>query len=316
MQQEILKLKFMEKNSLSVYDEDGLRSKIHTIRGIQVMLDFDLAKIYGYETKNFNRQVKNNIERFDEDFRFQLTNDEVAELSRCKNFTLKTGRGSNIKYNPYAFTEQGIYMLMTVLKGDLAIQQSKKLIRLFKQMKDYIIQNHNILGYNEILRLAQQTEKNSNDIEELKNKMLTKDNIDEIIRDFSEPILKDYIFYNGQQFDAYTFISDLVRKAKKEIILIDNYIDDSVLKILNKRANNVTATIYTAHISENLKLDLQKHNTQYQPIDIKVFKDSHDRFLIIDDDVYHIGASLKDLGKKMFAFSKMNFEKEKILQVW
>ena len=306
----------MEKNSLSVYDEDGLRSKIHTIRSIQVMLDFDLAKIYGYETKNFNRQVKNNIERFDEDFRFQLTNDEVAELSRCKNFTLNTGRGSNIKYNPYAFTEQGIYMLMTVLKGDLAIQQSKKLIRLFKQMKDYIIQNHNILGYNEILRLAQQTEKNSNDIEELKNKMLTKDNIDEIIRDFSEPILKDYIFYNGQQFDAYTFISDLVRKAKKEIILIDNYIDDSVLKILNKRANNVTATIYTAHISENLKLDLQKHNTQYQPIDIKVFKDSHDRFLIIDDDVYHIGASLKDLGKKIFAFSKMNFEKEKILQVW
>ena len=316
MQQEILKLKFMEKNSLSVYDEDGLRSKIHTIRSIQVMLDFDLAKIYGYETKNFNRQVKNNIERFDEDFRFQLTNDEVAELSRCKNFTLNIGRGSNIKYNPYAFTEQGIYMLMTVLKGDLAIQQSKKLIRLFKQMKDYIIQNHNILGYNEILRLAQQTEKNSNDIEELKNKMLTKDNIDEIIRDFSEPILKDYIFYNGQQFDAYTFISDLVRKAKKEIILIDNYIDDSVLKILNKRANNVTATIYTAHISENLKLDLQKHNSQYQPIDIKVFKDSHDRFLIIDDDVYHIGASLKDLGKKIFAFSKLNFEKEKILQVW
>ena len=303
----------MEKNSLSVYDEDGLRSKIHTIRGIQVMLDFDLAKIYGYETKNFNRQVKNNIERFDEDFHFQLTNDEVAELSRCKNFTLNTGRGSNIKYNPYAFTEQGIYMLMTVLKGDLAIQQSKKLIRLFKQMKDYIIQNHNILGYNEILRLAQQTEKNSNDIEELKNKMLTKDNIDEIIRDFSEPILKDYIFYNGQQFDAYTFISDLVRKAKKEIILIDNYIDDSVLKILNKRADNVSATIYTAHISENLKLDLQKHNTQYQPIEIKVFKDSHDRFLIIDDEVYHIGASLKDLGKKMFAFSKLNFEKEKIL---
>ena len=306
----------MEKNSLSVYDEDGLRSKIHTIRGIQVMLDFDLAKIYGYETKNFNRQVKNNIERFDEDFRFQLTNDEVAELSRCKNFTLNTGRGSNIKYNPYAFTEQGIYMLMTVLKGDLAIQQSKKLIRLFKQMKDYIIQNHNILGYNEILHLAQQTEKNSNDIEELKNKMLTKDNIDEIIRDFSEPILKDYIFYNDQQFDAYIFISDLVRMAKKDIVLIDNYIDDSVLKILNKRANNVTATIYTAHISENLKLDLQKHNSQYQPIEIKVFKDSHDRFLIIDDDVYHIGASLKDLGKKIFAFSKLNFEKEKILHFY
>jgi hypothetical protein len=305
----------MEKNSLSIYDEDSLRSKIHTIRGMQVMLDFDLAKIYGYETKNFNRQVKNNIERFDEDFRFQLTNDEVAELSKCKIFTLNTGRGSNIKYNPYAFTEQGIYMLMTVLKGDLAVQQSKKLIRLFKQMKDYIIQNHNVLDYNEILRLAQQTEKNSNDIEELKHKMLTKDNMDEIIRDFSEPILKDYIFYNGQQFDAYTLISDLVRKAKKEIILIDNYVDDSVLKILNKRANNVSAIIYTAHISENLKLDLQKHNSQYQPIDIKVFKNSHDRFLIIDDDIYHIGASLKDLGKKMFAFSRLNIGKEKILPV-
>ena len=145
--------------------------------------------------------------------------------------------------------------------------------------------------------------------------MLTKNNIDEIIRDFSEPILKDYIYYNDQQFDAYTFISDLVRKAKKEIILIDNYIDDSVLKILNKRANNVTATIYTAHISENLKLDLQKHNTQYQPIDIKVFKNSHDRFLIIDDEVYHIRASLKDLGKKMFTFSKLNFEKERILEI-
>lgn len=296
----------MEKNSLI--------SKIHTIRGIQVMLDFDLAKIYGYETKNFNRQVKNNIERFDEDFRFQLTNDEVAELSRCKNFTLNTGRGSNVKYNPYAFTEQGIYMLMTVLKGDLAIQQSKKLIRLFKQMKDYIIQNHNVLGYNEILRLARQTEKNSNDIEELKNKMLTKDNMDEIIRDFSEPILKDYIFYNGQQFDAFVFISDLIRRALHEIILIDNYIDESVLTMLNKRNNGVKATIYTANFSKDLKLDLQKHNSQYQPINIKVFKDSHDRFLIIDDEVYHIGASLKDLGKKMFAFSKLNIEKEKILQ--
>ncbi len=303
----------MEKNNLPIYDEDGLRSKIYTIRGIQVMLDFDLAKIYGYETKNFNRQVKNNIERFDEDFRFQLTDDEVAELSRCKIFTLNTGRGSNVKYKPYAFTEQGIYMLMTVLKGDLAVQQSKKLIRLFKQMKDYIIQNNNVLGYNEILCLARQTEKNSNDIEDLKNKMITKDNMDEIIRDFSEPILKDYIFYCGQQFDAFVFISDLIRRAKHEIILIDNYIDESVLTILNKRNDGVKATIYTANLSKDLKLDLQKHNTQYQPIDIKVFKNSHDRFLIIDDEVYHIGASLKDLGKKMFAFSKLNIEKEKIL---
>lgn len=123
------------------------------------------------------------------------------------------------------------------------------------------------------------------------------------------------VFYNGQIFDAYNFIADLIRKAKKEIILIDNYVDDSVLKILNKREDNVSATIYTAHISGNLKLDLEKHNSQYQPINIEYFNKSHDRFLIIDDEVYHIGASLKDLRKKMFAFSKLNFNKEKILKI-
>lgn len=123
------------------------------------------------------------------------------------------------------------------------------------------------------------------------------------------------VFYNGQIFDAYNFISDLVRKAKNEIILIDNYIDDSVLKILNKREDNVSATIYTAHISENLKLDLEKHNSQYQPINIKQFNKSHDRFMIIDNEVYHIGASLKDLGKRMFAFSKMGIGKEIILSI-
>ncbi|MBO2523202.1 MAG: DNA-binding protein [Bacteroidetes bacterium] len=123
------------------------------------------------------------------------------------------------------------------------------------------------------------------------------------------------VFYNGQIFDAYNFISDLVRKAKNEIILIDNYIDDSVLKILNKREDNVSATIYTAHFSENLKLDLEKHNSQYQPINIEQFNKSHDRFMIIDNEVYHIGASLKDLGKRMFAFSKMEIGKEMILSI-
>ncbi len=123
------------------------------------------------------------------------------------------------------------------------------------------------------------------------------------------------VFYDGQIFDAYVFASDLIRRAKHEIILIDNYIDESVLTMLNKRNDGVKATIYTANLSKDLKLDLDKHNSQYQPIDIKVFKNSHDRFLIIDDEVYHIGASLKDLGKKMFAFSKLNFEKEKILEI-
>ena len=127
------------ENEISILEENSIRSKIHVIRGQQVMLDFDLAQIYGYETKNFNRQVKNNIERFDSDFMFQLSDTEVEELSRCKIFTLNKGRGSNIKYAPYAFTEQGIYMLMTVLKGDLAVTQSKMLIRTFKEMKHFIV---------------------------------------------------------------------------------------------------------------------------------------------------------------------------------
>ena len=303
----------MDNNGLPFYDEDDLRSKIYIIRGKQVMLDFDLAKIYGYETKNFNRQVKNNIERFDEDFRFQLSDDEVEYFSRCKIFTLNNGRGSNIKYNPYAFTEQGIYMLMTVLKGDLAVKQSKTLIRLFKRMKDFISQPQNIIKNNELLRIAWQTLDNTNEIAEIKENMVTKNNIGEIIRNFTPSLKKDYLFYDGQVFDAYNFISDLVRKAKKEIILIDNYIDDSVLKILNKRENNVIATIYTSHISDNLKIDLAKHNSQYQPINIELFNKSHDRFLIIDNEVYHIGASLKDLGKRMFVLSKLDFSKEEII---
>ena len=165
-------------------------------------------------------------------------------------------------------------------------------------LKEYLIKGYSINKRFE--RLEQRVSK-------------TEEKIDFFVKTSLPPV--QGVFYDGQIFDAYTFIFDLVRMAKKDIILIDNYIDDSVLKILNKRANNVSATIYTAHISENLKLDLQKHNSQYQPINIEHFNKSHNRFLIIDDEVYHIGASLKDLGKKMFAFSKLNFEKEKILEI-
>ncbi len=325
-------------NNLAIYDEDGLKSKIYTIRGVQVMLDSDLAVIYGYTTKRFNEQVKNNIEKFDDDFRFQLTKEEYDEILRSKNSTSKisltdcesveydndailrskfliskTENRGGRQYLPYAFTEQGIYMLMTVLKGHLATQQSKKLIRLFKQMKDYIIQHHNVLEYNEILHLAKQTEDNTNDIKAIKQNMLTKDNIGTIIRNFSEPIMKDCLFTDGQIFDAYVFISDLIKRAKSEIILIDNYVDETVLTMLDKRNEGVKATIYTANISKQLKLDLQKHNSEYQPINIEKFNKSHDRFLLIDDDVYLIGASLKDLGKKMFGFTKMEIGKERII---
>lgn len=327
-------------SNLAIYDEDGLKSKIYTIRGVQVMLDYDLAEIYGYETRTFNQQVKNNIEKFDDDFRFQITKEEYNGILRSNFLTsnMLTTDCESIKYDdkevltskkliskpekrggrqhlPYAFTEQGVYMLMTVLKGDLATQQSKQLIRLFKQMKDYIIRHHNVLEYNEILHLAKQTEDNTNDIKEIKQNMLTKDNIGIIIRNFSEPIMKDYLFTDGQIFDAYVFVADLIKRAKSEIILIDNYVDETVLTMLDKRYDGVKATIYTANIPKQLKLDLQKHNSEYRPINIEKFNKSHDRFLIIDDDVYLIGASLKDLGKKMFGIAKMEIEKDKILSI-
>lgn len=173
----------------------------------------------------------------------------------------------------------------------------------FRQWANSVLKDYLLRGYAVHQRIVYLEQK----VEEHDKK------IDFFVKTSLPPV--EGVFYNGQIFDAYNFISDLVRKAKNEIILIDNYIDDSVLKILNKRADNISATIYTAHISENLKLDLEKHNSQYQPINIKQFNKSHDRFMIIDNEVYHIGASLKDLGKRMFAFSKMEIGKEIILSI-
>ena len=165
------------ENEVIIQNQEALKDKLYTIRGVQVMLDYDLAEIYGYETKRFNEQVKNNIERFDDDFRFQLSDAEIAELSRSKKSTLNEselkGRGHNIKYNPYAFTEQGIYMLMTVLKGALAVTQSKMLIRLFKQMKDYIVERQNLISNKEILALSMQITQNTKDIAQIKTDMAT-----------------------------------------------------------------------------------------------------------------------------------------------
>ena len=157
----------MESNEMSIYDENYLKSKIYIIRGVQVMIDADLADIYGYTTKNFNRQVKNNIERFDEDFRFQLTDTEV-EILRCKNCTSSWG---GARYNPYVFTELGIYTLMTVLKGELAVSQSKNLLRLFKKLKDFAIQMQNVLPSTEIQILAIQTQINTEDIRQIKQRV-------------------------------------------------------------------------------------------------------------------------------------------------
>ena len=305
----------MESNNLSIYDDDYLKSKIYIIRGVQVMLDFDLAKVYGYETKNFNRQVKNNIERFDETFRFQLTDEEVDYFSRCKIFTLKKGRGSNIKYNPYAFTEQGIYMLMTVLKGDLAVDQSKKLIKLFKKMKDFIVQLQNVLPASEVGMLAIQTQNNTNDIRHIKEQMVTKDELAVVIKDFTDPnIKKDYLFYNGQTVEADIAYSEIYSYAKETIHIIDNYISLKTLVLLKAVKPNVKVTIFSDNINHGLhQTEFDDFKKEYPNVNIALKTTGgkyHDRYISIDSGtknemIFHCGGSSKDGGKRVSSITKV-----------
>lgn len=289
------------ESEISILEENSIRSKIHFIRGQQVMLDCDLAQIYGYETKRFNEQIKNNRERFDEDFMFRLNNEEVQQLSRSKISTLNKGRGSNIKYAPYAFTEQGIYMLMTVLKGDLAVTQSKMLIRTFKEMKHFIQNNSHIFTEldnikKHLLESDFHHKENDKKIQELFS-IMDKYNIKET----------QGIFFQGQIFDAYAKFESFLATAKKEIILIDNYVDLSILERLSKKKKGVNVTIYTAPNTKLTTQDVQTFNTQYPTLTLKHTTKVHDRFLIIDKTtIYHIGASLKDLGKKCFCFDVLD----------
>ena len=306
---------------------------IRTIRGQQVLLDSDLAILYGVETKRLNQQVKRNIERFPKDFMFQLTQEEVicsrsqiATLNErtnlrsqivtlnTENHSLKSQnatlnkRGQNVKYLPYAFTENGIAMLSSVLRSPIAIQVNIRIMRAFTAMRQFIASNAQIfqrldvMEQNQLAIVAHQTE--------------TDHKLEEIFRRLDSGNVQPHqgIFYDGQIFDAYTFINDRIREATTRIILIDNYIDDSVLTILSKRADKVAATIYTKKPSAQLQLDIQKHNAQYTPIDIITFDRSHDRFLCIDETVYHLGASIKDLGKKWFAFNRMEMPTTELLQ--
>lgn len=207
---------------------DSLKKNIYEIRGKKVMLDRDLAQIYGYETKNFNRQVKNNKEKFiGDNFMFQLNEEDIDELSRCKNFTLKdgTGRGKNLKYMPYAFTEQGIYMLMTVLKGELATHQSRELVKAFKRMKDFIQTGPVLASSSELLQLSLQTSENTKDISDIKENMITKDDLSKVIESFSLPDKGiEYVIYSNRYFDANIAYTEIYSKAKKKIYVVDNYI--------------------------------------------------------------------------------------------
>ncbi len=287
----------MDKMQLTTNE---INNKIYTIRNIQVMLDSDLAELYQVELKRLNEQVKRNIKRFPENFRFQLSEEEY-EILRSQIATLRLNSennwGKHRKYLPYVFTEQGVSMLSAVLKSDTAIETSIKIIDSFVNMRKFLSTNANIFQRLENIESKQ-----------LQYQQQTDDKFDKIFKAIESKQIKPTqgIFYDGQIFDAYNFISDMIRSAKQDIILIDNYIDDTVLTIFSK-IPNIKVTIYTHTISKQLKLDLEKYNKQYDNITIKIFKNSHDRFMIIDKkELYHLGASLKDLGKKWFAFSKMD----------
>ena len=298
---------------LSEYSLQEIENKIFTIRGLQVMVDRDLADMYQVETRVLNQAVKRNIDRFPEKFRFQLTVEEMEDLksqivtsnSRSQIVTLNksgTKQGQNIKYLPYAFTEQGVAMLSAVLRSEIAVKVSVQIMDAFVEMRKMIGSHTSLLQRMDRFELKQVD--NDKKFEEVFKALESKDQLPE-----------QGVFFNGQTFDAYAFISDLIRSAKDTIQLIDNYVDDSVLTHLDKRDEGVTATIYTKTISKQLKLDLKKHNSQYPEIKVKPFNEAHDRFLIIDEEtVYHIGASLKDLGKKWFAFSKMDKESLTIIE--
>lgn len=266
-----------------------IEERIFNIRGKQVMIDRDLALLYGVETKALNQAVKRNIERFPESFMFQLKRNEFEELVTICDRFIKLKHASSM---PHVFTEQGVAMLSSVLRSPTAVSVSIRImesfvkLRQFQMLNSYMFQRMNILE----TRIAE-----------------TESQVENILKiiDSNQHIPAQGIFFDGQIYDAYVFVAGLVRSAERRIVLIDNYIDETVLTMLSKRADGVDATIYTGKVSKQLQLDIDKHNAQYPPVEVRTFTKAHDRFLIIDDAVYLVGASIKDLGKKWFGFTLM-----------
>lgn len=271
-----------------------LDNKIYTVREIPVMLDSELAEIYGVETREFNQAVKRNLDRFPDEFRFQLTELEYENLR--SQFVTSSFHGGR-RYLPFVFTEQGVAMLSAVLKSKTAVQLSIQIINAFVKMRKIL------LSHDTLMSKLHDIERKQVDFE-----IKTDGRFEAIFTALeANPITpKQGVFYEGQVFDAYLFISKLIREAKESIILLDNYIDETVLEHLSKSNRQVKINILTKNINDNLRLDIKKYNNQYPKVNLVQFNLSHDRFLIIDgNDIYHIGASLKDLGRKWFAFSKL-----------
>ena len=288
----------MSKNELVEFDENVIRDRIYSIRGYQVMLDRDLAELYWVETKVLNQAVKRNKERFPGHYCFRLTQSEKEEVvTNCDHLSVL-----RFSYNlPYAFTEQGVAMLSAILKSKVAIQISITIIDAFISMRKFIQKNGLLFHRVDNLEVKQI---------ETNLKLIENDRkFDKVfsLLESKDSLPKQGIFYENKIFDAYKFVSDLFRSASKSILIIDNYIDDSVLIHLTKVTKGVKVKILTKAISDQLALDVKKFSSQYFLIEIIAFTHAHDRFIIIDNkDVYHLGASLKDLGKKWFAFSKID----------
>ena len=276
------------------YETENIKNLIYTIREKQVMLDSDVAMLYQYDTKRINETVKRNIDRFPSNFCFQLTEEEIESL-RSQIATLKKmKRGQHRKYFPYAFTEQGIAMLSGLLKNKIAIQVSINIMNAFVEMRKFISNNGQVFE-----RLTK-----------VEYKLLEHDKkFDEVFNELQENKQEEFsqkIFYDGQIYDAYSLIIDIIKKAKDKILIIDNYIDDSILKMLSKKNKDVEVVILTSQNCNLTKLDIQKFNKQYPTLKVSYTNKYHDRFMIMDNkELYHIGASLKDLGKKCFAISKI-----------
>ena len=306
-----------EKNKeIVVIDETTIKSKIYYIRNQRIMLDFELAEIYGYTTTRFNEQVKNNSEKFDDDFMFQLTKSEFENLISKKSTSSWGGR----RKLPYAFTEQGIYMLMTVLRGELAVKQSKALIRMFKQMKDFIIENQDFIGSKELVQIAIQTNQNTNDIARIDSKintLATKEDLKKVMDNFIDPeTYKHFLLMNGDKIEADVAYTKIYKSAKKSIYVIDNYIGLKTLELLRAAKDNIEVIVFSDNVknkdmlTKNILDDFRK---DYPNIDLKLKiagKKYHDRYIAIDfgtenEAFYLCGASSKDAGNKISSITKI-----------
>ncbi len=276
--------------------EPDIKNLIHTIRGKQVMLDSDVAMLYHYETKKINQTVKRNADRFPENFCFQLNENELENLrSQTVTSSLEKENYGGRRYLPYVFTEQGIAMLSGLLRNKIAVKVSINIMNAFVEMRKFIAINGHL--FERLTNVEYKLLEHDKKFDEVFNQL----------QNHQEAEFKQKIFFNGQIFDAYSLIIELIKTAQSQIHIIDNYIDDSILQMLAKKKTGVKVVIVTSYHSNLSKLDLQKFNQEYPTLQITKNKQFHDRFIVIDNkELYHVGASLKDLGKKCFAISKIN----------